>query len=105
MTLVAPARHGGTVSTRTFIPHRCHASIGVLGAVSVATACMLPGSPAANVAVLPNGDEKMVSVEHPIGETSVLMQVGPPVDGEINISKAAVLRTARKLFEGTAFGH
>ena len=41
MTMVAPPRNGGTVCTRTFIPKRCHASIGVLGAVSVATACML----------------------------------------------------------------
>ena len=44
LTLVAPPRHGGAISTRTFIPHTCHASIGVLGAVSVATACLLPGS-------------------------------------------------------------
>jgi 4-oxalomesaconate tautomerase len=36
MTLVAPPREGGAVSTRTFIPHRVHEAIGVLGAVSVA---------------------------------------------------------------------
>ena len=41
---------GGDISTRTFIPHRCHEAIGVLGAVSVATAALLPGSPAASVA-------------------------------------------------------
>ena len=111
MTLVAPAQHGGAICTRTFIPHRCHASIGVLGAVSVATACMLQDSPAGDMADLPGGDEKMVSVEHPIGETSVLMQLGALTDknvdsasnGELNIEKAAILRTARKLFEGTVF--
>ena len=105
MTLVAPATNGGTICTRTFIPHRCHASIGVLGAVSVATACMLSNSPAAELAVLPEGDEKMISVEHPIGETSVLMNVDAGENDEIAVNKAAILRTARKLFEGVVFTH
>ena len=47
MFLVAPPRDGGAICTRSFIPHRAHATIGVLGAVSVATACLIPGSPAA----------------------------------------------------------
>ena len=46
MILVAPPRDGGVVSTRSFIPHRAHATIGVFAAVSVATACLLPESPA-----------------------------------------------------------
>jgi 4-oxalomesaconate tautomerase len=90
------------ICSRTFIPHRCHASIGVLGAVSVATACMLPGSPAARFAQMPEGRQKLVSVEHPIGETSVLMETGME-EGQIKVHKAAILRTARKLFEGRVF--
>ena len=102
MTLVAPPRAGGAVSTRTFIPHRCHASIGVLGAVSVATACMLPGSTAHSLARIPDGEEKLISVEHPSGETGVVMEVRPE-NGSPGITRAAVLRTARKLFEGRVF--
>ena len=102
MTLAAPPRAGGAISTRTFIPHRCHASIGVLGAVSVATACMLPGSTAHALAQVPGGTEKLVSVEHPSGETSVMMNVRME-DGTLKVSRAAVLRTARKLFEGRVF--
>ena len=102
MTLAAPPRAGGAVSSRTFIPHRCHASIGVLGAVSVATACVLPGSTVHALARVPDGDEKLVSVEHPSGETSVMMDVAME-DGAIRIARAAVLRTARKLFEGHVF--
>ena len=102
MTMVAPPRAGGAIATRTFIPHRCHASIGVLGAVSVATACMLPDSPAGALAQVPAGDEKLVSVEHPIGETSVVMNVAME-NGALKVSRAAVLRTARKLFEGRVF--
>ncbi len=104
MTMVAPPRNGGAITTRTFIPHRCHASIGVLGAVSVATACMLPGVPANELADIPQGEEKLVSVEHPIGETSVVMDVRIR-DGDITVGKAAILRTARKLFEGRVFPH
>ena len=80
MSLVAPPRAGGAICTRTFIPHRCHASIGVLGAVSVATACMLPDGPAARLAELPEGQERLVSVEHPLGETSVSMNVTSTMD-------------------------
>ena len=102
MTMVAPPKSGGAITTRTFIPHRCHASIGVLGAVSVATACMLPGTTAAQLADIPEGEDKLVSVEHPTGETSVMMNVSFN-NGEITVHKAAILRTAKKLFEGRVF--
>lgn len=99
MTLVSPARNGGAIATRTFIPHRCHASIGVLGAVSVATACALPGSPAAALASVPDGRRKTLSVEHPTGEMTVVLDL----DGQGAVERAALLRTARKLFDGVVF--
>ncbi|MGI9319168.1 MAG: 4-oxalomesaconate tautomerase [bacterium] len=102
MSLIAPPKSGGAICSRTFIPHRCHASIGVLGAVSVATACVLPGTVAAELAELPEGQEKLISVEHPIGEMSVLMDVAIQDKG-LQVRKAAVLRTSRKLFEGYIF--
>lgn len=102
MSLVSPPLRGGTLNSRTFIPHRCHASIGVLGAVSVATACALPGTPWHRLAKLPAGTERTISIEHPIGEVSVVMDMQTE-DGDIVIRKAAVLRTARKLFEGVVF--
>lgn len=100
MSMVSPAKEGGCISTRTFIPHRCHASIGVLGAVSVATACLLPGSPAAGLASIPDGDEKTLSVEHPSGEMTVIATMK---DGQVH--RAAILRTARKLMDGLIFPH
>jgi 4-oxalomesaconate tautomerase len=99
MMLVAPPRHGGAISVRSFIPHRCHASIGVLGAVSVATACLVEGSPAAAVAVVPAGTRKTLDVEHPTGATACVLDVG--ADGLV--TRAGMLRTARKLFDGTLF--
>ena len=76
ITLVAPPKDGGSVCSRTFIPHVCHSTIGVLGAATVATACVLPGSVAARVAVVPEGSRKRISVEHPTGEFSVDLDVG-----------------------------
>ncbi|MEM7443747.1 MAG: 4-oxalomesaconate tautomerase [Pseudomonadota bacterium] len=99
MTLVSPPRRGGAISTRTFIPHRCHASIGVLGAVSVATACMQDGAPAAAIADIPEGQVKDLRIEHPIGATTVQATMAP--DG--SVAGAAILRTARKLFDGNVF--
>lgn len=101
MTMVSSQKNGGAISTRTFIPHRCHASIGVLGAVSVATACLLQGSTAAKLARTPDGNVKEIKIEHPIGETTIVAQIAS--DG---IPKSAsVLRTARKLFDGVVFAH
>ena len=100
MMLVAPPRDGGTVCVRSFIPHRAHATIGVLGAVSVATACLIPGSPAADVAVVPEGPRKTISVEHPTGEMSCVLETSEA--GEV--VSAALLRTARKLMDGLVFG-
>ncbi|MFM5906647.1 MAG: 4-oxalomesaconate tautomerase [Novosphingobium sp.] len=99
MMLVAPPRGGGAVCVRSFIPHRAHATIGVLGAVSVATACLIPGTPAAEVAVVPEGPRKTLSVEHPTGEMSCVLEVNEA--GEV--ISAALLRTARKLMDGVVF--
>jgi len=99
MTMVSAPLSGGTIATRTFIPKRCHASIGVLGAVSVASAAALPGSPAHALANISDGQTKTMPVEHPIGETTVVMEM----DDAGGIDSAAILRTARKLFDGTVF--
>lgn len=98
--LVAPPRNGGAVTVRSFIPHRAHASVGVLGAVSVATACLIAGSPAATVAAVPAAARKLMSVEHPTGEMSCVLET----DADGVVTSAALLRTARKLMDGTVFG-
>lgn len=104
MILIASAVAGGHVSTRSFIPHECHASIGVFAAVTVATACVLPGSVADGVARIPAGREKSISVEHPTGEFTVNLVVGGTEERPV-IERAGLLRTARKLFDGKTFVH
>ena len=100
ISLVAPPAHGGTISTRTFIPVRVHESIGVLGAVSVGTAIVVPGAVGHDLAVLSGGPR--LSVEHPGGALQVEVEldatVSPPA-----VLRSGVVRTARKLFDGTVF--
>jgi 4-oxalomesaconate tautomerase len=98
ISLVAPPAHGGTISTRTFIPVRVHDSIGVLGAVSVGTAIVVPGAVGHDLAVLDGGSR--LSVEHPSGALQVEVELDasavPP-----KVTRSGVVRTARKLFDGT----
>ena len=103
MTLVSPPRAGGAVATRTFIPHRVHEAIGVLGAVSVATACVTPGSVAAEVAVVEAGAAPVrLEVEHPTGFFTLEMDVEPDGDA-IKVNRSALLRTARRLMRGEVY--
>ena len=97
MTLVSAPTAGGVIATRSFIPHRVHASIGVLAAVTVATACLQPGSPAAALARLPKDGRFLV--EHPTGAADVFLDLA--ADGTLR--GAGTVRTARKLFDGRVF--
>ena len=99
LTLLAPPRDGGAVTTRTFIPVRCHTSIGVLGAASVAAGLRVPGAVGEGIARLPESGDR-VRVEHPTGFLDVDVDVDPrtPV-----VRRTAVVRTARKIFDGAVF--
>jgi 4-oxalomesaconate tautomerase len=91
MTMVSAPQAGGAIATRTFIPHRCHKSIGVLGAVSVATACLIEGTVAAGLAQVPAATEKALVVEHPTGAMTVIGLL----DRDGTVARGEVLRTAR----------
>ncbi len=99
MTMVSAPRNGGAISTRTFIPHRCHKTIGVLGAVSIASACLQEGSTAFDLAENSKGANRSLSIEHPTGEMTVVATM----DDKAAVSSAAILRTARKLMDGEIF--
>ncbi|MDH3755060.1 MAG: 4-oxalomesaconate tautomerase [Acidimicrobiia bacterium] len=101
LTIVAPPRNGGAISTRTFIPHRCHDAIGVLGAVSVATAALLPGSPANDV--LGSAGDRSVVLEHPTGTFEAAIDIRTDPDGRPIVERAGIIRTARKLMDGLVF--
>jgi 4-oxalomesaconate tautomerase len=101
VSLVAPPAHGGTIATRTFIPVRVHQSIGVLGAVSVGTAILVPGAVGSDLAVVAAGSPRL-AIEQPSGALGVEIELDdtttPPT-----VVRSGVVRTARKLFDGTVF--
>jgi 4-oxalomesaconate tautomerase len=101
VSLVAAPADGGTICTRTFIPVRVHDAIGVLGAVSVATALLLDGAAGADLAAVTPGQTRF-DIEHPTGHLEVEVEIDttsqPPA-----VIRSGVVRTARKLFDGTVF--
>jgi 4-oxalomesaconate tautomerase len=100
MCMVSMPSDGGDISTRTFIPHRCHEAIGVLGAVSVATAALLSGSPAASVLRAGAGADGTITLEHPSGAFTAAIDLDPT---SFEVRRAGIIRTTRKLMDGTVF--
>ena len=100
-TLVAPPRDGGAIATRTFIPLRPHDSIGVLGAVTVATALLLEDAVGHDLARLP-GPGAALAIEHPTGRLDVVIDLDTSVTPP-RVRRSSLVRTARKLFDGTVF--
>ena len=104
ISLLSPPRNGGTISTRTFIPVRCHEAIGVLGAASVGAALLIPGAVGADLAVLSPAPGGPLRLEHPSGFLDIVVELDPdaPADRPRAL-RSGLARTARKLFEGTVF--
>lgn len=101
MCLLNRPVHGGAIHTRCYIPHVCHESIGVLAAVTVATACVLPGTVADGLTQKGSGLKQTLSIEHPSGEFSVALELNP--ENPTEVVKSALLRTARALMAGEAY--
>ena len=98
ISIVSPPRHGGTVTTRTFIPHRVHTSIGVLAAVSVALGVRAGGTVAGEW----ESEGDMVVIEHPSGTFDVRLEhegAGP----QARVRMSGVVRTARRLMDGVVW--
>jgi 4-oxalomesaconate tautomerase len=100
VSIVASPMDGGSVSTRTFIPKRVHTSIGVLGAVSVAAGALIPDSVAHDL--LASKNSRSMRIEHPTGFFDVEIAIAGDAE-RYSLERSAVLRTARKLFDGTVW--
>lgn len=102
MTIVSPPKNGGLITTRSFIPHRVHDAVGVLAAVSVATAANIPGAVGHDIANIPTGAKKLCDVEHPTGALCVEVELNDNPD-DLVPKHTSIMRTTRLLFSGTAF--
>ncbi len=100
LALLSVSRYGGTITSRYFVPHECHAAHAVTGAVCVAASIAIPGSIASDVSECPVGDEKLIRIEHPSGAIDVILSVEGSQPTDLKVSRAGLVRTARLLFSG-----
>jgi len=100
--LLAPPRHGGTITSRYFVPYSCHKAHAVTGTVCVASACAIAGTVAAQIAALPPAPQGMVQLEHPSGMIAIDLDADLTADKQM-LRRAALIRTARRLFDGHVY--
>jgi len=100
--IVSPGAQRGSVVSRYFTPHQCHRSHAVTGAIGVAAASVLPGTVATDERSAPSAGLRRVEVQHPAGRIQVEVELSH-VDGQFKLVQAALVRTARKILEGTLF--
>ena len=100
MCLVSKAVPGGHLNTRTLFLY--HQAIGVLGAVSVATAALFTKSAIHNLAQIPEGMTKKMRIEHPSGHFDIQLDLNPD-NPDIDVMRAGVLRTTRLISKGEVF--
>lgn len=102
MCIISASQSGSLINTRTFIPHNCHTSIGVLCATSVASACLIPNSVAKNLVTITNGESNFYTIEHPQGSLEISMHIKASKHIP-SFYKSGVVRTARLLSKGTLY--
>jgi len=99
IALLSGARKGGTIASRFFVPDACHKAHPVTGTVCIASACAIPGTVASQIAPLPPAPQGMIRIEHPSGMIIIDLDVDF-ADGQQELRRAALVRTARRVFEG-----
>lgn len=100
LALVAPARNGGTICSRYFVPARCHGSYAATGAITLASCVLAEGTVAARVAAMVARSSGTVVIEHPAGRIAIdLVVTGSGVG--LHVARAFVTRTARPIFAGS----
>lgn len=97
--LLAPARDGGTVAARYFMPWTAHPTMAVTGAQCLASCVLTPGTVAAGLAAIPNVSPAPITLEHASGTIDVLVDYALNNDG-ITLNSAGLVRTARLLARG-----
>ena len=98
--IVAPARDGGTIAARYFMPWKTHPTMAVTGAQCLASCVLTPGTVAD--APLPNESPARIVLEHPSGSIEVLVDYELTASG-FSVKSAGLVRTARKLASGDVY--
>ncbi len=99
IALLAAARNGGVITSRYFVPDTCHKSHPVTGTVCIASACAIPGTIAEQLTRRSRAPQGMIDIEHPSGKIAIDLDADF-IDGKQVLRRAALIRTARRIFEG-----
>lgn len=99
--LLAPARDGGTIATRYFMPWKTHPSMAVTGAQCLASCALTPGTVSDGLLSRPTDSPAEVVLEHASGTIDVLVDYDTQ-DG-FALKSAGLLRTARKISDGKIY--
>lgn len=99
--LLSRPRNGGTIASRYFVPYSCHKAHAVTGTVCVASACAIPGTVATQLVTLSPAPQGVIKIEHPSGMIAIDLDVELDKAAPV-MRRAALIRTARRLFDGHA---
>jgi len=102
MALLSSPRKGGAIASRFFVPETCHKSHPVTGTVCISAACAISGTVASQIAPLPTSPQGMIRIEHPSGMIVIDLDVDL-AGGRQELRRAALVRTARRIFEGHVY--
>ena len=100
--LLSPSKHDGAIVTRYFMPWSTHPTMAVTGSQCMASCALTPGTIADGMLALPNERPAKVTLHHPMGTMEVMVDFDLN-DGVFQHKSAGMVRTARKLAEGTLF--
>ncbi|MBE2293589.1 MAG: 4-oxalomesaconate tautomerase [Phycisphaerales bacterium] len=104
ITIIAPAREGGTLAARYFVPTNCHPVFAATGALALAAACHTAGTIAQELATLNQQRPHDIVIEHPSGKMSCeLIVTTDPQAGTALLTGATLLTSARPLLSGEVF--
>ena len=97
-----PHGNQGHIITRYFMPWTTHPTMAVTGSQCMASCALTPGSVADGMMARPEGNPATITLHHPMGSMDVLVDYTMDGDDFIHHS-AGLVRTARKLAEGSVF--
>ncbi len=100
--ILSPARGGGTISARYFMPWSTHPSMAVTGGQCLASCALTEGTVADGLLKRPKEIPATVKLEHPSGTMPVIVDYKLKNSGFEHIS-SGIIRTCRKLAEGRVF--
>ena len=98
----APAKAGGTINARYFMPWQAHPTMAVTGAQCLASCAITPGSIADGLLTRPSDGPATVTIEHPSGTIDVVVDYNI-TDNGLDLKSAGLVRTTRKLASGQLF--